>query len=147
MGTIEYVAIFDDEADILEINDDGSINVKGIDGSLSDAIRGREDSDTFSGTIQDGNSETLEVTTEKSDRVIITIDDGTTDNEPNRYDMIQRIFKDAINDYQFYDEVKNERARSWVDPTFGSKFEHEITNVSGSDANYRIVVESYREMN
>lgn len=147
MGTVEYVAVFDDESDILEVNDDGSINVKGIDGSLSDTIRGREDSANFNGTITDGTSETLEVTTNKSDRVVITIDDGTTDNQPNKYDMIQRIFKDAISDYQFYDEVEKERARSWVDPTFGSKFQVEITNVSGTDANYRIVVESYKEMN
>lgn len=147
MGSKEFIAVLDEDNDVLEVNQDGSINVEGIDAKLSDSLRGREDSATFNGTIVSGGTETLTVTTEKSDMVAIFIDDGTTDNKSSKYDMEQRVFKDAFNDYQFYDSVKDEDSRSWIDPTFGSKFQIDVTNVSGTDDTFRISMESYREMN
>lgn len=144
MPTVEGVVIIDDDnpADALSVNSDGSINI-----DLSDVKRGREDSASFDGSIADGASETLTVDTSLSDTVAIAIDDGTTDGVPAKYDMIQRTFKDDISDFQLYDEVEKETARSWVDPALGSQFQVEITNNSGSSSTYRITVESYKEIN
>lgn len=104
------------------------------------------DTDTFNDTITTTTNETLTVNTSRADKVIVTIDDGTTGNKAGQYTMTQRVHHDEISDYQFYDEVTGEQSRSWTDPAWGDKMEYEFNNTSGTDSNYRIVLKSYREL-
>jgi hypothetical protein len=102
------------------------------------------DVDTFNGTVTTGTNETLEVNTSRAEDVIIFVDDGTTDNQPQQYSMIERVFNSSIGDYQFYDAVSGENARSWIDSAWGEKMQFEFNNTSGSNSTYRIVISSYR---
>lgn len=101
------------------------------------------DSTTFEGTITAGTSEVLEVDTGPADNVVVLMDDGTQDGAPATYDMVQRVYMDELDAYQFYDEVVGDTSRSWVDDAWGSQMRFEFTNTSGADATYRIVVKSY----
>lgn len=101
---------------------------------------------TFEGTIARDASETLEVKTEHADTVIIFLDDGTTGETPADYDMTQRIYHQELDDYMWYSAVQKENAKSWVDPAFAEWWQVEITNVSNSDANFRIMLKSFRDM-
>lgn len=104
------------------------------------------DSARFDGTITTGTNETLEVDTRRAEDILILIDDGTTDSQPATYDMTQRVYTSSFDAYQLYDEVTGETSRSWVDDAWGEKMEFEFNNQSGSDASYRIVVRSYRDV-
>jgi hypothetical protein len=105
-----------------------------------------EDTDTFDGSIADTATETLEVDTGTAEEVIVLIDDGTTGNQPSQYTMTQDIKVPQIGDYQFYDEVTAETARSWTDISRGAKMRFTFKNTSGSSANYRITIQSYKEI-
>ena len=102
------------------------------------------DSDSYDDTIVAGGSTTLSVRTVDADSVVLLIDDGTKDGFPSSYDLTQRVLSVEHNEYQFYDEVTEETARSWEDPAVPTDMEYEITNVSGGDATFRISVISYQ---
>lgn len=101
-----------------------------------------EDSDNHSGSIGNTNSFTLTVNTDEADYVVLTIDDGTTDNTPPQYDMIQRVESRGFGRFQFYDEVTGQTSRSWIDAAAGSQFQAEITNQSGGSANFDASLEA-----
>ncbi len=104
------------------------------------------DSLSFNGTIADGGSEMLELTTTRADDILILVDDGTTDNQPAQYTMTQRVYTSEADDYQFYDEVASSTSRSFADPAWGERMRVEFVNGSGSDATYRITIKVYRNM-
>lgn len=104
------------------------------------------DSETFDGTIADGDSETLELETSRAKDVIILIDNGSTDGTPETYTLTQRVYTAPIDDYQFYDSVSDETSRSWVDAAWGQRMQFEFENVSGNEATYRITIKVYRDM-
>lgn len=102
------------------------------------------DTDTFSGTITAGSSETLSVATANADRVVLIVDDGSQDGTPAQYDLTQRVKyrHPDLNRFQFYDEETGITYRSVVDPAAGQEWQVEITNSSGADATYAIALGS-----
>jgi hypothetical protein len=108
--------------------------------------REKLDSDEFSGAIGNTNSISLTVDTARADDVIVLIDNGNTDGAPDTYTMTQRVYTSEFDDFQFYDEVTGETSRSWVGNAWEEKMEFEFTNTSGSSAQYRIVIRSFRDV-
>lgn len=102
------------------------------------------DRGSFDGTIANGSTETIEVETQRAERVVVLVDSGVTDSVPSEYKLTQRLFVGSFNEFQFYDEVVSETSRSWVDEALGQRMEFEFTNSSGSDAQYRITVLTYK---
>lgn len=99
------------------------------------------DRDTSSGSIADTDSATLEIDAKTSDGVYLTIDDGTTDNNPAEYTITVRGFNPDLERYQFVWDETTRTDRSWNFGAVGSQTQVEITNTSGGSANYDIMLE------
>jgi len=94
----------------------------------------------FSGTIQDTNTETLLVSTAASDAVQVLIDDGALGNTPAQYTIQHNTYSPGLDRFQFYQDATGETSRSWRFEAVGPKTQIEVTNTSGSDAQFDITV-------
>jgi len=99
-------------------------------------------SDTFSGSIANGESETLSLYSETAERLHVLIDDGTTGSPPAEYDLTHRAQPSGgeISRFQFYQDETGRTARSYRFESVGLRTEIEIENVSGGSAEYEIAV-------
>lgn len=88
-------------------------------------------------TLQSGGTDTLEVDVDQEGTIITFIDDGAG-NAAATYDLLQEVYSAGFNDWQFYDEVTGETARSWQDEAIPQKHRATIANQSGGQATYRI---------
>jgi len=92
-----------------------------------------EDTDTFNGSLDDGQSATLTVDTRTADEVVLFIDDGTTDGTPAAYDLTTRVRSPEFDRFQFYADEAGVQFRSLEDPAYGPEMEYELTNTSGTN--------------
>jgi len=108
------------------------------------------DTDTFSGTIDDGNSQTLTVDITrrnpgKADYVYVTLDDGKTDSNPSQYTLTVRkhtIDLGGSTRKQFILEETTKTDRSWRFEAIGSRMDFQVKNTSGASADYNIELEA-----
>lgn len=100
------------------------------------------DSDSFTGSIGNGNTETLSVACEDSDYVYLTLDDGTETNNPAQYTL--ELFKQTLNlgRRQLILEETTQTSRSFRFEAAGRVLEVDITNTSGSSTQYEMELES-----
>lgn len=99
-----------------------------------------KDTDSFTGDVGSGNSFTLSVETQNADRIVLLVDNGTTDSAPATYDLTERIYSGAVADYLFNDKLTDETARSWKMPPTQQEHQYEVVNASAGTANYRAVL-------
>jgi len=105
------------------------------------------DRDHFDGSIGDTNSETVTISGSQTDRAHLLVDDGTTDNNPSEYTITVRAYNPDIDRYQFVWQETTRTDRSWSFDSPGANAEVEITNTSGSSANYEMMLEGYTNGN
>lgn len=103
------------------------------------------DVDTFNGSIAAGGTEQLTVEISTAKYVVVYIDNGTTGSTPPEYTMTQDVYNQNFDDWQFYDEVTAETARSWEDIARGAEMRFTFENTSAASGTYRICVRSYKE--
>jgi hypothetical protein len=99
------------------------------------------DRDTFSGSIGDTNSETVQISASEATRAHLTIDDGTTGNSPAEYTITVRGYNPGVERFQFVWEETTRTDRSWSFDAVGGSIEVEITNTSGGSATYEFMLE------
>lgn len=104
------------------------------------------DTETFDGSIADGATEELEVKTSTADYVQVLIDDGTTGGVPASYDLNQDYYVPSVDDYMRYSEQTGQTATSIRSSTRGARLRFAFTNSSGAPADYRIVVNTFKEI-
>lgn len=106
----------------------------------------RLDSAKFNGTVLSGSTEDFEIETAGADKVLITVDSGSTGGTPQSYDLLTQVYNTEISDYQQHgSEITQSTAFSHEFNAWGSKMRFVITN-SGNDGTFRVVVKSYREL-
>jgi hypothetical protein len=103
------------------------------------------DHDSFTGDINDTNSEALSITSTKAAYIYLTLDDGTEGNSPAQYDIV--VKKDPLgiggtSRLQYVLDETGRTDRSWRFEAVGGRMVVEITNTSGSTANYEMEVEA-----
>jgi hypothetical protein len=106
------------------------------------------DADSFDGSIGNTNSETLTVESNKADFAEVLIDDGTTGNAPAGYDIELQYYSTAVDDWM---EVESQTGLTDNSPDIedscsGQNYRIVVTNSSGSSADYRISLESFKEI-
>lgn len=99
------------------------------------------DRDFSSGSIADTNSATVEISASEASRAHLTIDDGTTGNNPSQYTITVRAFNPDLDRFQFVWDETSRTDRAWAFDAVGSKLEVEITNTSGASDTFEIMLE------
>lgn len=102
--------------------------------------------ETFTGTIVSGETEELEVKTATSDYIQVMLDGGASDGPPSEYTVTQRYYQPAFDDYMLYSTQTVQTARTIRTDARGAKLKFDFTNTSGADEQYRIVVQSFKEI-
>lgn len=102
----------------------------------------RTDSDSFTGSIADTASETLEVSASDADRLVFYVDDGTADGAPAQHTLTVRGYSPEEERFKFHSEATGETARSWEMSALGSKTQVEVTNTSGGSATFEMTLEA-----
>jgi hypothetical protein len=106
------------------------------------------DVDSFNGSIANGSSETLTVSSSTADFAELLIDDGTTGNDPASYDVDLQYYSTAVDDWM---HVESQSGLTSTNPDIeescrGQKYRVIVTNGSGSPADFRISLESFKEI-
>lgn len=106
------------------------------------------DKDSFDGSIANTESETLTVNASKANFAEVLIDDGTTGNDAPSYDIELQYYSTAIDDWM---EVESQTGLTDNSPDIeescrGQKYRVIVTNSSGASADYRISLESFKEI-
>lgn len=106
-----------------------------------------QDTDSFSGSIAAGASETLEVETQTEQYIKLLVDDTTTGGTPAAYDYDVDFYSTAEDSYM---EAESNTGVQLSSPDIPEprcqKVRVEITNSSGASANYRISLEAFKEV-
>lgn len=106
------------------------------------------DTAVFDGSIGIGGTETVEVQTTTANFVELLVDDGTTGSAPDSYDVTVEYYSTAADDYMQADEVTGvtDFHPAVTEDARGQKYRVTLTNQSGSSANFRISLESFKEV-
>lgn len=108
------------------------------------------DHDSFAGSIDNTNSETLTVdvasrTPGEADYVYVTLDDGTVGNTPSEYTITVRkhtVDLGGTSRKQFVLDETARTDRSWRFEAIGQRMDIEIENTSGGSATFEVEAES-----
>lgn len=98
------------------------------------------DSDSFDGEIADGGSETLAVSTSDGDSeaVLVILDDGTEGGEPPQYDITFSIKSTTLDrDVDVFTDASTTSRQQSIG-SISPEMSAEVTNTSGSDADFGI---------
>lgn len=106
------------------------------------------DAQIFEGDIQQGDSETLRVKSQRADAVGYFADDNTFGNEPPLYDAIISIeHVDEIgNPDTKFDEVVRSTSTSYEVFAHGKFMEVEFININDTVQTYRFILQAYRQV-
>lgn len=105
------------------------------------------DSHNGDGDIANGESVTLTVDTHTAEYVEMLVDDGGSGN-PLSYDVVVEYYSTALGEWMRADEAVNSTE---FNPTVtknarGQKYRATFTNSSGGSTNYRISLESFKQV-
>lgn len=105
-----------------------------------------QDTDKFDGTITNGGTQELEVKTATSNYVQTTLDDGTTGGTPPQYTIVQEYYHPQFDDYMEYSTATAQTTKAIREDARGARLRIRIENTSGSDATFRISVQTFEEI-
>lgn len=106
-----------------------------------------QDTDSFEGSIADTASEQLVVETTTSEYIELLVDD-TAGGAPSSYDVQTEFYSTATDSYM---QADNQTALTDQNPDVpsearGQRVRVTITNQSGASSNYRVSLESFKEI-
>lgn len=106
-----------------------------------------QDTATFSGSIANGASETLTVESGSAEYYELLVDD-TAGGAPASYDVTVEYYSTAAGAFMQADSVSASTAFNPAvsDEARGQQVRVTITNGSGASANYRVSLESFKEI-
>jgi hypothetical protein len=104
-----------------------------------------QETDTFEGTLQGGESATLQVHSATATDAVLFIDNGTTGSKTSQYDIEEDIFVPALDDFMAAARSSgNDALKQEIDPR-GADLRVTVTNTSGSEDTYRLALSCFKD--
>jgi len=103
-----------------------------------------EDVQIFSGDIENGASETLEVETGAEHTLQVLINDATNDAAPT-YNLLVEYYVPALDEWMTYTTVTSSDDPAFEVDVRAARARVTITNNSGARANFTIAVQTFRD--
>jgi len=102
-----------------------------------------QDEESFDGSIVIDESESVELTTAKSDYLQILVDDGAG-NAPGTYDLELEYYVPDFDDWMTFSLQTSQTARGVNVDVRAAKTRVTITNQTGEESSYRFIAQGFK---
>jgi len=102
-----------------------------------------KETEVYEGNVDNGETFTLSLYTQRTDEIVILIDNGSKDSVPPEYTLTERVYSHFFDDMMYLREFATETSRSWQMPASKKKHEFTFENTDGQAGDFRVYAYSF----
>jgi hypothetical protein len=97
-----------------------------------------KETDVYEGNVDGGETFTLSLDTQRTDEIVILIDDGSKDRVPPEYTLTERVYSHHFDSMMYLREFTTETSRSWQMSASNKKHEFTFENTDLQAGDFRV---------